>query len=264
MKTKASILTAMLGLAFAMFMNDTASAQGRYANVYSRAEVGAFISQLERSSNRFRRDFDRAMDRSNINGTSQEDEFNGNIRSYTTSLTNLRRQFNRSNNWWSIRNAAQDMISAAQPVNSMMVDLPFGRNLETQWRDKRRDINKVADVWDLPGLEGGGWMGGGNNNGGNNGGNNNGGGWNWGGTGNMSSPPNWARGSFNGTGGSEGRQIIIDRNGRVTVFALGLESYGTYNNNIVYVNGESLQIRRINGGIQLYNPNGGGTSEWVR
>lgn len=253
MNTKTTLYIGLLATAFAvLLMPSTTAAQGRYANVYTRAEVSNFLSQLERSSNRFRSDFDRAMDRSNINGTEQEDQYNANIRNYTNALTNLRKRFNRTNNWWSVRNDVSNMVSAAQPVNSMMTSLPFGRNLESQWRDKRRDINKVADAWDLPGLDGGGWSGGNTGN------------WNWGGSGNTSAPPNWARGSFNGTGDSYGRQIIIDRSGRVTVFAMGRESYGTYNNNTIFVNGDSLQVRRINGGIQLYNPNGGGTSEWLR
>ena len=36
----------------------------------------------------------------------------------------------------------------------MMNSLPFRRNLERQWTKMRNDLNKLADTYDLPGLNG--------------------------------------------------------------------------------------------------------------
>ena len=41
-----------------------------------------------------------------------------------------------------------------------MNNATFRRNLERQWNRLRNDINKLADTYDLPGLNGGGWNGG--------------------------------------------------------------------------------------------------------
>ncbi|MEP6945489.1 MAG: hypothetical protein ABJA02_06185, partial [Acidobacteriota bacterium] len=76
----------------------------RYQNRYSKADVGRIIAKLESSSNTFRSDFDHAMDKSNLNGTSDEDRYNGLVKNYENSLDRLRRDFDRTNSWWDARN----------------------------------------------------------------------------------------------------------------------------------------------------------------
>lgn len=222
-----------------------AQVQGRYANVYNRSQVGAFVTRLEQSSNIFRRDFDRYMDRSNLNGTSTEDRYNAMVSDFESSLNRLRSQFDRSNAWWDNRNYVRDMIERAQPVNTMMLDLPFGRNLETQWRNMRDDINKVADTFDLPGLNGGGWNGG-NNPGGWNGGNS-GGGWSAAG---QISPPSWAVGTFYGRD-TAGRRITVNiaTNGSVSADADGTPFYGSFTrgNYLSFADGTSRVTREGDG-----------------
>ena len=76
-KRRALLLTATLFLGgFSLMVSVPTFAQGRYANRYSKRDVSGIISRMETSSNAFRRDFDRAMDNSNLNGTAQEDRFN--------------------------------------------------------------------------------------------------------------------------------------------------------------------------------------------
>ncbi len=258
-----SIIFAVFAFAVIAMLPGSASAQvqGRYANVYSKSQVKGYIDKLETSSNRFRNDFDRFMDRSNLNGTRTEDEYNGYVEDYENSLDRLRNQFNRRRNWWDNRSNAEEMLNRAQPVNTMMNAIPFARNLERQWRTMRNDINKVADTYDLPGLEGGGWNGGNNNGGGWSGGNN-GGGWNGGG-GATSTPPSWAQGSFTWNV-TDQRQMIIDRSGRVTIYALGKESYGTFNRNVININGDSLTVSRVSNGVRLTSQTSGGTSDWYK
>jgi hypothetical protein len=251
---KAAVPSVALAL-FVFGMPQSMTAQGRYANVYSRIQVKGFIDRLERSSNTFRRDFDRYMDRSNLNGTPTEDEFNGYVANFESSVNTLQRDYNRSNNWWENRSNVQSMLNAAQPVNTMINRLPFARNIERQWRAMRDDINKVADTFDMPGLNGGGWNGGG---GGWNGGG--GGGWN-GGNGQTSTPPSWAQGTFRWIG-TDARTMTIDRNGRVSVTALGRTTYGTYYRDTITINGGNLRVSRGSNGIRLYNPVDGGTAEW--
>ena len=193
-----NLVIAALAITFAFaIIPGSVSAQGRYVNTYSKSKVKGYIDRLERSSNTFRKDFDRYMDRSNLNGTSTEDEYNQYVKNYENAVDDLQRQFNRNSSWWESRSNVERMINEAQPVNQMINRLPFARNIERQWRAMRDDINTVADTFDLPGLNGGGWNGG-NWNGGNNGGGwnggNNGGGWNGGGR--TSTPPSWAAGDL--------------------------------------------------------------------
>ncbi len=249
-----NIIFAALALAIVAAMApQSISAQGRYSTTYSKNQVKGYIDRLENSSNTFRKDFDRYMDRSALNGTDTEDRYNQYVKDYESAVDRLQREYNSRNNWWDNRSDVEYMLDKAQPVNAMIIQLPFARNIERQWQAMRNDINKVADTFDLPGLNGGGWNGGGWN-GGNNGG--------WNGSGDMSTPPNWAQGTFTWQG-SDPRSMTIDRSGRVTLVALGRTTYGTYYRNVVRINGDNLNVSRISNGIRLYNPVGRGTSDWI-
>ena len=237
----------------------TAMAQGnlRYQTRYSKAQVSNIISKLETSSDKFRRDFDRAMDKSRYNGTNEEDEYNGNVRDFENNLDDLRREFNRTNSWWETRNQVQNVVSAGETVNSMMNSISFRRTLERQWNTMRSDLNTLADTFDLPGLNGGGWNGGGWNGG------NNGGGWN--NSGQTSTPPSWLQGTFYGTA-PNGSQITMtfSNNGQVTSNVGGSMNYGTYYRGVVTFGGNSARVNRTNVGIETVSTSNRETIQFSR
>ena len=235
--------------AFVLVASDWANGQGRYTSRYSKRDVSSRISKLEQSSNTFRRDFDRAMDRSNLNGTSSEDQFNNLVRDFENSVDHLRREFDREDSWWQSRNQVEDMVRDSKPVNTMMTNLPFRRNIERQWNQLRNDINTLADTYDLAGLNGGGWNGGD-------------GGWNGGG-GVTSSPPSWARGTFYSINGTN-ITLTLDRDGRVTVVNASQTFYGTYNRGEMMLNNDLSTVSRINDGIRTYNRSTGQTTDYSR
>ena len=230
--------------AFVLVGYDSASGQGRYTARYSKRDVSGTISKLEQSSNSFRSDFDRAMDNSNLNGTPSEDRFNNLVRDFENSVDRLRREFDRGDVWWQSRNLVENMIRDARPVNNMMTTLPFRRNLERRWNQLRKDINVLADTYDLAGLDGGGWNGGG-------------------GGGNTSTPPNWARGTFYSTNGS-GTTLTINQNGTVSAYVNGQTYYGTYYRNEMTLNNDVSTVTRDGDGIRTYNRNSGQTTNYSR
>lgn len=63
-----------LAICAAVVLPTIANAQLRNQSRYSKRDVSNIIKRLENSSNTFRRDFDRALDRSPINNTPREDE----------------------------------------------------------------------------------------------------------------------------------------------------------------------------------------------
>lgn len=260
-KVFSSLLMAMALLAIGTVSQVTA--QGRYANQYSRNDVNNIIQRLEESSNSFRTDFRSEMDRSPINGTPQEDRYNQMVASYENSLDRLRKRFDRGDTWWQSRNEVQRVVNDAQPVNDMMNTIQFRRNLERQWNRMRNDLNKLADTYDLPGLNGGGWTGG--NNGGWNGGNN-GGNWNQGGNwgGQTSRPPSWAVGTFYSTNSGDNIALTIDANGRVTVVNNGQTFYGGFYRDTITVNNDTSDLRQTRNGIQTYNRSTGQTTNYTR
>ena len=232
-----------------LFATAGANAQGRYAARYSKSDVSNIISRLEQSSDTFRRDFDRQMDRSNLNGSQAEDRFNNIVRDFENSVDRLRSQFDSGDSWWESRNQVESMVRDSRPVNTMMTTLPFRRNLERQWNGLRSNVNTLADTYDLPGLNGGGWNGGGGGDGG--------------GGGNTSTPPNWARGTFYSTSGSD-TTLTINQNGTVSANVDGQTYYGTYFRNEIALNNDVSTVSRNGNGIRTYNRNTGQTTNYSR
>ena len=244
--------TAATVAAFVLFAAGDTSAQGRFANRYSKRDVGTIISRMETSSTEFRRDFDRAMDNSNLNNTQQEDRYNNIVRDFENAVDRLRRQFDRTDNWWQSRNDVQNMVRDARPVNTMMTSLSFRRNIERQWTRLRNDLNTVADTYDLPGLNGGGW----------NGGSGNGPGGNFPGGGQSSTPPSWAQGTFYSN--YPNVRMTITRNGEVTSVIDGQTFYGRYNRGNINADGQTASVTRTSNGFRTYNTTTGQRIEFSR
>ncbi len=234
-----SAIFSVICVATLMFVAaNSANAQGRYSARYSRSDVSNIVSRLEQSSDAFRRNFDRSMDNSNINGTQAEDRFNNIVRDFENSVDRLRREFDRNDSWWESRNNVEGMVRDSRPVNTMMTTLPFRRNIENQWNQLRNNINTLADTYDLPGLNGGGWNGGSGGGGGN--------------------APNWAVGTFYGRNPQTGGTITltISRNGSVTADFDGSQSYGTLNRNTLNMSGEIARVTQINNGLRTRGNDG--------
>lgn len=220
----------------------------RNQNRYSKRDVSNIISKLDRSSSQFRRDFDREMDRSPINGTREEDRYNDIVKAYDRAASDFKRDFNRTNEWWTVRNQLSSLINQAQQVNDMMNSLPFGRKLDRQWNAMRNDINTLADTYDLPGLAGGGWWCGGN----------------WGAGGNMTPPPSWAVGTFYSTDGSN-ITLTFNSNGSASAMVGGQMFSGTYFRGNLYLNGDTSTVDKWgNDGIRTYNRNKGTETYYTR
>ncbi len=218
------------------------NAQGRYANTYSKRDVSNIVAKLEKTSNEFRRDFDRNLDRSSINGTSEEDRLNNIVRDYEQDLNQLRREFNNSDTWWDSRSDVREVMQSARSVNQMMNNLPFARKLEKQWRNMRRDLNKLSDTYDLASLDG-------NDNG-------NGGG----------DVPSWAIGTFSTRNPETGGSIIltVNSNGSVIVNFDGRTSSATMNGTRLTNDGVVARVSRINNGIRTTRTDNGERIDYFR
>jgi hypothetical protein len=246
-----ALLAAAIGLVF-IGVSD-AAAQGRYVGQLSRSDVDNIIRRLEDSSDEFRRDFLKELDRSGLSG-SQKRTYRNQVDLFENATDRLRSDFDRQNSWWESRNQVRNVISAAVPLNNTMNSITFRRNIERQWNRLRNDINKLADTYDLPGIAGGGW---------------NGGGWNPGfpgNPGNPITPPSWAQGTFYGTA-PNGSQITltIGSDGSVIAFINGNRSYGSFTRgNMLVIDGNTSRVVRTNVGINTVSTINGETIAYSR
>jgi hypothetical protein len=205
-----------------------------FSRRYSRRDVGDIIMRLEQSSNTFRTDFNNYVNDRSVN-SGERNRLTRIVDNYENALDNLRRNFDRDDNWWRSRRNVQSVMDEARQVNNMMNNLSFARRLERQWNQMRRDINRLAETYNLPTLD-----------------RNNGGGWDDGnqGGGNV---PSWAIGTFYGRNPQTGGTITLDisRNGRVIVrFEDGATIYASMNGDRLNNGGIVSRVTRINNGIR--------------
>jgi hypothetical protein len=126
------------------------SAQGnqRYWNRYN--QVNQIIRNIEQSTNEFRANLDRWLDQSRFNGREQEERFNSRVTALEQATDQLRREYDRTDSWWQTRNEVQRTLTAARPVEQMMRRQRFGREVETEWRRLRINLNRLAAMYRLP------------------------------------------------------------------------------------------------------------------
>lgn len=235
MKSKRAIIGAV-SLCIAALMAVSAMGQRNLG----RNQVDTIIRDLETSSDVFSRDF------RNRNTSNNERRI---VDNFENAVDRLRRNFDRNDNWWNTRDDVQGIMDESRRVNQLMNNERFARPLEAQWRDLRRDINLLANTYELPGLGGGGWNGGGDPG--------------WGG-GQTSNPPSWTQGTFYSRNGRDNIVMTIDNGGRVTVVNNGQTFYGTYFRNRINVNGDTSDLSRDGNGIRTLNRSTGETTRYTR
>jgi len=218
-------------------------AQGRYANVYSRSDVDNFVRSLEDSSDVFSREFN------NAGGTTTSERRI--VSRFENAVDRLRNRFNSNNNWWASRNDVEGIMTEARQVNILMNNERFARRLEMQWRNLRRDVNKLADTYELPELAGGR-------------GDGSGGYFPPGRGGNV---PNWARGTFYGNDPRTGDSLTmtIDGNGSVVISVNGAAPVYASLNGTTLTNGPYVsRLSRRNNGIRTTDVNYGNYIDYSR
>ena len=77
----------------------------------------------------------------------------------------------------------------------------------------------------------------------------------------MSSPPNWAQGTFYSMNGTN-ITLSLSSNGQVTATVNGQTYYGTYYNGAITLNGDVSTVTRNGNGIRTYNASNGQTTNY--
>jgi hypothetical protein len=124
----------------------------RYERRYTKRQVAELIRRIETSSNRFRRDLDRDLDRGRLDGSRREDNINIDIKKFEEAFNQLRRDFDSSDRWWESRRNVEISLDTARPVATRLRNNRISSNVQNQWRNLRRDLNQLASRYNLPQL----------------------------------------------------------------------------------------------------------------
>src|SRR5688572_12288480 len=116
---------------------------------YTRVDVDRLIRQAENRSDQFVAMFDRALDRSRLEGTIREDRLNERALQLERELNIVRQAFNRTTNHYNIRSHIANALNAAQGINNVMRSRRLYPTAERQWTLLRSDLNRLAAVYNL-------------------------------------------------------------------------------------------------------------------
>jgi hypothetical protein len=117
---------------------------------YTKPQVNSIIKRVEERSDRFVKLFDRSLDRSPLDGTNREDNLNQMARNLETALDDLRREFDRKENYVETRPEVRRCLDIATNINVAMRNRRMGGETERQWALVRAELNTLADVYGLP------------------------------------------------------------------------------------------------------------------
>ena len=124
-------------------------AQWRGSSRYNRGSIDRLIRQAESRSNQFVAVFDRALDRSRLEGTIREDRLNERAAELERQLNVARGELDRSTNHWAIRSAISNALNVAQNINTVMRRRQLTPNAERQWMLLKSDMNRLAAAYGL-------------------------------------------------------------------------------------------------------------------
>jgi hypothetical protein len=129
-----------------------AKAQPRVARgrVYTKADVDRIIKRVEDSTDKFKKEFDKALDHSRLNNTNREDQLNEYAKEFEHATDDLRKHFDKTDAWIENKEQVRTCLSLASKINVAMRNRRLGPKAESRWNSLRYDLNTLAGVYNLP------------------------------------------------------------------------------------------------------------------
>lgn len=140
---------AALAVACLIFTLAATGEAQRRGRLYTKAEVNDIIRRVENRSDEFVRLFDSSLDRSRLDGTKREDRLNERARNLERALDDLRREFDRRENYNQTRPQVSRALNVAEDINKVMRRRRMGGETERQWGLLRSELNALALVYNL-------------------------------------------------------------------------------------------------------------------
>jgi hypothetical protein len=108
-------------------------------------EAKNLVKRIENGADRFKRSLDRALDRSRIDGTRQEDNINQFVKDFEEATNRLRDRVN-DNNRAEARDA-EEVLSRGRTIDGFMRRHRLDSRAENDWSRLRGDLNTLARLY---------------------------------------------------------------------------------------------------------------------
>lgn len=146
-----TIIFVVAALGMTILLSDSTQAQRKArGNTYTKADVDRIIKRVETRADNFKREFDKALDKSRLNGSNREDELNGYAKDLERQTDELRREFDRRDLWIENKDEVRRCLNTASKLDVAMRNRTLGRDVETTWAALRYELNTLAKVYNLP------------------------------------------------------------------------------------------------------------------
>ena len=134
---------------------DTANGQRRIrrearGRAMTKAQVKVVINRVEDRVDRFVKNYDQALDRSRLDGSSRENWLMGRARDLERATDELAREFDRRDAWIDNREETRRCLNIASDIDRNMRSYRFGSATEANWANVRFELNTLADIYNLP------------------------------------------------------------------------------------------------------------------
>jgi hypothetical protein len=129
-----------------------AQRRGPRGRIYTRPEVNELIKTAEDRSDRFMKLFDKALDKSALDGSKREDNLNERAKDFEKAMDKLRKEFDKTESYLQTKPEMQNVLSIAREINAVMLRRNLRADVEEEWGALRRELNVLASVYYLNGL----------------------------------------------------------------------------------------------------------------
>ena len=119
---------------------------------YTRSDIQALVRDCERRSDDFRKQLDRALDRSSLDGTRREDRLNSEARRLENEIDRVKRELERREDFMDVRGNVAAALEAARDIDRTMRRRRLTKDAERAWRALTAELNVLADRYAVRGL----------------------------------------------------------------------------------------------------------------
>lgn len=144
-----SVMLVVFILADAANAQRTRKARGK---TYTKAQVEQVIKRVEEKTDHFVKRFDEALDDSRLNNTEREDNLAHRSRQLENATDELRREFDRRDNWIENKDEVRKCLNIATDINKTIRARNYGRETETMWTRLVYELNTLAKIYKLPNV----------------------------------------------------------------------------------------------------------------
>jgi len=105
------------------------------------------VQRLDRLAKDFERDMDRALDRSRVNGTSQEDRINEQVHQFRDAVGDLKSQVGNGRDLNRSADEARRVLEEGQQVDRVARPRWFDGRMVSQWSQIQQELRYISNVY---------------------------------------------------------------------------------------------------------------------